>query len=131
MSQVPGVESGGAASSSGLQPAWPAVCDGEVGDAGGGTGAHVGQHGQLAERPGPQRLTEDKQKIILEGATVTYEKNGQRGQPRSYERLRTKMPAASKVRGATLFFRQACCTERSSRRPGAIRLHRAVASSGQ
>ena len=37
-------------------------------------------------------MPEKNQQIILEGATVTYEKHGQHGQRGSYERLRTTCP---------------------------------------
>ena len=79
----------GTARSSGQQPpALPALCDGEVGDAAGGSVLPVGQPGQRR----PQRLTVNKQSIVLEGATATLEKHGVRGQPGAYERLRVKCP---------------------------------------
>ena len=84
-------QSDGTASSSGQQPALPALCDGEVGNAAGGSVLPVGQPGQRR----PQRLTVNKQSIVLEGATVTFEKHGLRGHPGAYERLRVRCPLHS------------------------------------
>ncbi len=49
----------------------------------------VAQHGQQRD---PRVMSAHNQQILLEGATIQYEKHGHHGQPGAYERLRAKCP---------------------------------------
>ena len=91
LTDAPGQPGGAASSSSGLQP---------QGDAAAGAAAGAAEASRATQQ---QTLPEKKQHIILEGATVTYEKHGQQGQPGSYERLRAKCPFHPNCHGQRSF----------------------------